>query len=146
DYRAPAPFDVKNLIVTSLIPGNWQRSQTLTLSHTYTLNAGMVNSLHATFSRRRNNRGGDPKLINATDLGINIFVAVPNDFRMQMTNNGFGIGCGTCSPGFFNINTFQFADDFDLIRGRHELAFGVDLIRSQQNSFAGFLQNGNFTF
>ena len=146
DYRAPAPFDVKNLIVTSQIPGNWQRAQTATLGHTYTFNASMVNSFHATFSRRRNNRGGDPGFINAKDLGINMFVAVPNDLRIQMTNNGFGIGCGTCSPGHFNINTFQFADDIDFIRGRHQMAFGVDIIRSQQNSFAGYLQNGNFTF
>jgi hypothetical protein len=65
---------------------------------------------------------------------------------IQMTGNGFNVGCGTCSPGFFNINTFQVADDLDVIRGKHQLAFGVNIIRTQQNSFAGYLQNGNFYF
>ena len=146
DYRAPAPFDEKNLIVTSQVPGNWQRAQTVTIGETFTIDANRVNSLHATFSRRRNNRGGDRGMINPTMLGIKMFVAVPNDIRIQMTNNGFGIGCGTCSPGHFNINTYQFADDLDIIHGRHQMAFGIDVIRSQQNSFAGYLQNGNFTF
>ena len=31
-------------------------------------------------------------------------------------------------------------------RGKHQLAFGVNMIRTQQNSFAGYLQNGNFYF
>ena len=146
NYKAPAPFDDKNLIVTSQVPGNWQRAQTVTLSDTFTIDANRVNSLHATFSRRRNDRGGDPNMINPTMLGISMFVAVPNDMRIQMTNNGFGIGCGTCSPGHFNINTYQLADDLDIIHGRHQIALGVDLIRSHQNSFAGYLQNGNFTF
>src|SRR5262249_36658895 len=120
--------------------------QTVTLGDTYTISPNVVNSFHATFSRRRNNRSGDPNQINASMLGVNMFVATQNDIRIQMNNNGFNVGCGTCSPGHFNVNTFQFADDIDIIHGKHQLAFGVDVIRTQQNTAAGYLFNGNFNF
>src|SRR6185295_4413036 len=58
----------------------------------------------------------------------------------------FNVGCGTCSPGHFNVNSFQFADDLDIIRGRHQIAMGVNVIRSQNNTLSGYLQNGSFTF
>src|SRR5262249_1600042 len=135
-----------DLILTSSNPGNWQRSQTITLGDNYTLSPNIVNSFHATFTRRRNNRAPDPNQINATTLGINMLVAVPDDIRIQMANNGFTDGCGTCSPGWFNVNTWQFADDVDVLRGRHQIAFGIDMIRTGQNTFAGYLQNGNFNF
>lgn len=116
------------------------------MGDTYTISPNTVNAFHATFSRRRNNRAGDPGQINATKLGINMYVVVPNDIRIQMANNGFGVGCGTCSPGHFNVNTWQFADDIDVVRGRHQMAFGVDMIRTGQNTAAGYLFNGYFNF
>jgi hypothetical protein len=146
DYRLPAPFDPKNVILTSANPGNWQRAQTITLGDTYTISPNIVNTFHATFTRRRNNRAPDPSQINAQTLGIRMFTYVPNDIRIQMANNGFGVGCGTCAPGFFNVNTWQFANDIDIVHGRHQMAFGVDLIRTGQNTFTGYLQNGNFNF
>ena len=75
-----------------------------------------------------------------------MFNPAPNDIRDGEISNYFNIGCGTCSPGHFNTNTFQFADDVSLIRGRHQIVFGVDLIRSQNNDTGGYLQNGDFQF
>src|SRR5262249_17191917 len=46
----------------------------------------------------------------------------------------------------FNVNTFQFADDVDLIRGRHHLTFGANVVRTQNNLISGFNENGTFTF
>ena len=79
---------------------------------------------------------------------MNIFTNVPNDLRLTVGSgaSGFAIGCGTCSPGHFNVNTFQEADDIDIIRGKHQMAFGVDVIRTQNNLLSGYIQNGNFTF
>ena len=144
DYRAPAPWDPKNLLVTTL-PGNWERAQTLTLGDIYTLSPTTVNSFHATATRRRDNRAPSADQINAANLGVNMSVVASNDIRVQVAN-AFNVGCGTCSPGHFNVNTFQFADDLDIMRGRHQLAFGVDVIRTQDNTIAGYLQNGNFNF
>src|SRR5205823_7709211 len=57
DYGAQTFFDGKNALTTGPNPGNQQRSQTMTLGDTYTLSPTTVNSFHATFDRRRDNRG-----------------------------------------------------------------------------------------
>jgi hypothetical protein len=59
---------------------------------------------------------------------------------------GFSTFCGTCAPGHFNVNSFQVADDVDVIRGRHQMAFGFNLIRVQNNTISGFDENGSITF
>lgn len=144
DYRNPAVWDPSNILVTTS-PGNLQRAQSFTLGDTYSFGPATLNSFHATFTRRRDDRGPNPQNINVTTLGVNLAVAVPDDMRIGVAN-AFNVGCGTCSPGHFNVNTFQFADDVDVIRGRHSISFGVDFIRTQNNTLSGYLQNGNFNF
>ena len=142
--QQPRALHPANALITTAA-GNEERAQTLTLGDTYTVSPTLVNSFHATFSRRRDNRGPASDFINAQTIGINEFVYVPNDLRVAISNS-FSVGCGTCSPGHFNVNTYQVADDMDYIRGNHHIAFGVNLVRTQLNSLAGYLQNGNFSF
>ncbi|HXF25782.1 MAG TPA: TonB-dependent receptor, partial [Bryobacteraceae bacterium] len=144
DYSLPANWDAANILVT-VNPGNVERAQGFTLGDTYTFNPATINAFHATFTRRRDDRGPNAQDISVKDLGVDMAVAVPNDMRIS-TSSSFNVGCGTCAPGFFNVNTFQFADDIDFIRGRHHMAFGVDFIRTQDNTLTGYLQNGNIAF
>ena len=53
----------------------------MTLGDTYTLSPTTVNSFHATFDRRRDNRGSAANLFSPTDLGVNMFVNQPNLLR-----------------------------------------------------------------
>ena len=55
DYLQLPIFDGNNALTTATA-GNWDRSQTMTIGDTYTVSATMVNSFHATFDRRRDNR------------------------------------------------------------------------------------------
>jgi hypothetical protein len=144
DFRAPAPFNINNLVVTQN-PGNLERAQSFTLGDTYSFRPTLINSFHITLNRRRDNRGTDPRDINPTTLGSNMFVQIPN-FLLLNLSAYFMVGCGTCTPGYFNVNTLQEADDVDWIRGNHHFAFGVDVIRSQNNTLAGYDENGTFTF
>src|SRR5690349_10091854 len=144
DFRAPAPFDAHNLLLTAT-PGNLERAQSFTLGDNYAFTSTLMNSFHFTFSRRRDNRGVDPQDINPTTLGSNMFVAIPN-FLLLSVSSYFNIGCGTCAPGFFNVNTWTGADDVDWIRGRHHFAFGALAIRTQNNTLTGFDENGTFSF
>ena len=144
DYTNPAHWDPANALITTAA-GNLERAQTITLGDTYTLSATLVNSFHATFNRRRDNRGPAADFINAQTIGVNAAVYVPNDLRV-VVSNAFSVGCGTCSPGHFNVNNYQFAEDLDYIRGKHRFAFGVDVVRSQLNVLAGYLQNGSYSF
>ena len=147
DYRNPAVWNPQNILVTGQA-GNLERAQSVTLGDTYTFGPTTVNSVHATFTRRRDNRGTNPQDINANTIGINVFTNVPNDLRVSVGSGagGFTAGCGTCSPGHFNENTYQFADDLDIVRGVHQFSFGAEFIRTQGNVLSGYLQNGWFNF
>lgn len=145
DYRSPAPFNANNLILTQF-QGNKERAQTLTIGHTYTFTPTFINSFHGTISRRRDNRSVDPRDINPTTLGVNMYATIPDFLLISSISGYFAVGCGTCAPGFFNVNTGQVADDIDWIRGKHHIAFGVDYIHTQNNTLTGYDENGTFAF
>jgi len=143
NYRNPSVFDGKDLL-TAAVAGNWERAQTLTLGDTYSFNGATLNSLHATATRRRNDRGALPNAINPQTLGINVPSPVPNYLNVGVTGY-FGVLCGTCADAKFNVNSLHLADDVDLIRGKHRIAFGVDYIRDQFNSINVSVSNGAFS-
>ena len=143
-YSNPPVYDGKNLLTTTQ-PGNLERAQSVTISDNYSFGPSTLNAFHATFTRRRDNRGPATNQIGPNDIGINIFQKVPN-FLLVTVSNAFSVGCGTCAPGHFNVNSYQLADDVDLIRGRHQIAFGFNFVRTQNNLISGFNENGTYTF
>jgi hypothetical protein len=143
-YQNPPVFDGKNILTTTQ-PGNYERAQSVTIGDNYTFGPSTLNAFHFTFNRRRDNRGPTDTPVNPTLLGVNMYSAVPNFLLLSVTG-GFSTFCGTCAPGHFNVNAFQVADDVDVIRGRHQMAFGFNLVRVQNNTISGFQENGNFAF
>ncbi len=144
NYKAPAFYSPTNLLLTTTA-GNDERVMNFTLGETFIITPKMVNTFHGGYARRRDNRGPTAGGINANAVGVNMYTYVPADFRLTITN-GFSIGCGTCSPGYFNTYTEDFSDDIDYLRGKHQIAFGGEFLRTAQNSNAGYLQNGSFSF
>jgi hypothetical protein len=143
-YVAP-PFFGGNLLLTTA-PGNNELAQSATISDNYAFTPTTLNSFHLSFNRIRNNRGPTDTPISWTSLGSPIYSAVPNFLLISSMSGGFTTFCGTCAPGHFNLTSYQLADDVDLIRGRHSMAFGVNLIRIQNNTISGFDENGAPTF
>jgi hypothetical protein len=144
NYKQPAFYQPNNLLLTTTA-GNDERVMHYTLGETFVISPKLVNTFHGTYARRRDNRGPTAGGINATAVGVNFNPYVAADFRLSVSN-GFNIGCGTCSPGFFNTNTEDFSDDVDYLRGKHQIAGGVEFIRTGDNTNAGYLQNGSFSF
>lgn len=143
-YTNPPTFNGSNVLTTTQA-GNLELTQSLTVGDNYSFTTNTLNSFHATFNRIRDNRGPTDTPINPTLLGVNMYSAVPNFLLMSITG-GFSTFCGTCAPGHFNVNSFQVADDVNLVRGPHQIAFGFNLIRVQNNTISGFDENGSFTF
>ncbi len=143
-FQNPPTYDGKNLLTTTQA-GNLELAQSATIGDTYIFGPGTVNSFHATFNRRRDNRGPTDIPINPTLLGVNMYSAVPNFLLISVTG-GFSTFCGTCAPGHFNVTEYQLADDVDVIRGRHEFSFGANVEQVENNTVSGFNENGNFTF
>ena len=49
------------------------------------------------------------------------------DTYMQITvTNYFNVACGTCAPGYFDVNNYQLSDDYSMTKGKHQIGFGVD--------------------
>jgi hypothetical protein len=148
DYLALSVFDGHNAL-TSGTAGNKDRSETMTIGDTYSLSPTAVNALHMTFDRRRDNRGVAPNMFNPVSVGVNMYNAIPDYTQLSVSSysgSGFNVGCGTCAPGDFDINTYQLADDFTLIRGKHQIMFGFDGRKDQFNSVNNQQANGQFTF
>jgi hypothetical protein len=149
DFTALSLFDGRNALTTGT-PGNQDRSQTMTIGDTYAFAGGTkTNSFHATFDRRRDNRAAALNLFSPKDLGVNMFINIPNYTQLTVSNysgGGFNVGCGTCALANFDINTYQVADDFTWAKGRHQFAFGFDGRKDQFNSYNNQQSNGQFTF
>ena len=145
DYTAQAFFDGKNALTTSPNPGNRDRAQTATVGDTYSLSSDKVNAFHATFDRRADNRGSASNLFSPNDIGVNMFDNIPNYIQLTI-GNYFNVACGTCAPGYFNVNTYQVSDDFTWIKGKHQFGFGFDGRKQQFNSLNNQQSNAQITF
>jgi hypothetical protein len=144
DYRNPAVYDPADALVTQRA-GNLERSQSFTFGDSYSFTPRIVNSLHVTAARLRNNRGPAPDAYNAVSLGAKMYNYDSAGMQLSVSN-AFTTNCGTCAPAVFNRNTFQEADDVDMLLGKHQLAFGVNIIRAQQNLNGHYNSNGLFQF
>jgi len=146
DYTLKAFFDPHDILVTS-VTGNVERATTFVLGDTYTLSPSTVNSFHATLGRRSNNRGPNANGVNMATLGAsNLYQGTQNFLQVAVNNGGFAVGCGTCALGRFPVTSFQYADDVDILRGKHQIAFGVDFIRTREIQENHYNDNGVFSF
>ena len=50
------------------------------------------------------------------------------------------------SAATFNVNTFSFADDVNWVRGKHQVGFGGEFVRTQFNENNVYQGNGQFSF
>jgi len=145
-YTLAAFFDPHDILVTSTT-GNVERAQTFVISDTYTFSPTVVNALHFTIGRRTDDRGTNPNGVNATKLGVaNMYQGTDNFLQLAVNNGGFAIGCGTCALGKFPVTSFQLADDVDMLRGKHQIAFGADLFRTRDGQDNHYQDNGVFNF
>jgi hypothetical protein len=142
-YTSPAFFSPTNVLITTQ-PGNIERAQSLTLGETYIINSHFVNSFHATGSRRRDDRGAASQGIGPSTIGIDSYAPLDNFLELTVTNK-FSTYCGTCAQAAFNVNTFSFTDDVNMLLGKHQLAFGGEYVRSQLNINNLYESNGTFT-
>jgi len=152
NFTAQAFFDGKNALTTGPTPGNKDNTIAVTFGDTYLFSPTMVNSFHATFNRRADNRGSAPNLFGPQALGMKntnggpIADNMPDNYIQITVGNYFNVACGTCAPGYFNINNYQLSDDVSKIVGNHQIAFGFDGRKDQFNSLNNQQSNGQWTF
>jgi hypothetical protein len=144
DYASPAQFSTSNILL-SQERGVRDRSQSAVVGDTYTISPTIVNSAHVGYTRLAVTRGPATNLINFDNVGVNIYQPEPNFLNVNV-NGYFNIGCGTCSPSYLRQNNFQFADDIDIILGRHHISVGGEWVHYRFDLQLGSLANSSFTF
>ena len=146
NYTGQAFFDGKNALTTGPNPGNKDETNTITLGDNFTFNPTTINSFHVTFDRRADNRGSAPNLFGPKELGMNLNENMQDNYIQITVGNYFNVACGTCAPGYFNVNNFQMSDDFQKTLGKHQISVGFDGRKEQFNSLNNQQSNGQFTF
>ncbi len=108
-------------------------AQSITLGDTYVLSATTVNSFRA-YLNRVGARTPGATYFGPADVGINAFDYVPKYLTVSVQ------GAFTLEGGNFTANsvdtvtTFGINDDVNMIRGSHQISFGVNAMRSLLNA------------
>src|ERR1700722_13239072 len=143
DYENP-PGSVPGDVLTTQRSGLSYRDQNITLGDTYVFSPGTINSIHVTGMRNRTTRTPAPGAGVGTDYGINEYNPVPNQFQMTVSGD-FAVANGG-ALAIFDPSNVWLADDVDLIRGSHQIAFGGTTFYNQFNSYNNQFSNGQWTF
>ena len=142
-YDNPATYDGKNVLTLSRT-GQTNEAHSMVFGHTLVRSA-FVNALRVTYNKTINDRPL-PEYFTATDLGSKVYSPLPGYVGVNVTGNGFAVGSGGTNPGYFNSDGFQIADDVDIVKGNHQLAFGGNWIRTKIETQNNRPTNGAFTF
>ncbi len=139
------PVYYTNNILTTTRSGIEQRSQSLTLGDQFSISPIVVNAFHATYARLISDRAVSQQMPNPVSLGVNMFNFYPHFVDLSVSSK-FAVGGGSNAPAVFARNQFQYADDLDIVRGRHHLTFGAEMIAMQMDETNISLGNGEWTF
>ena len=140
----PAIYNNNNLLLTTR-PGVDDAVQSLVIGDSYSLTSAAINAFHFTWTREHINRGAASGLPTLKDIGLNVADS-PSNFPQISINGFFSTFCGICSHAHVYSGSRQLADDFDLIKGRHQFAFGGEWIRRTTNYQTSTQQDASFGF
>jgi len=123
--------------------GSNDLATSLTLGHTWLLSSTKVNSLRLSANRVSLDHRQDT-YFDANNLGINAFTYVPNAMVLMITGGPtIGNGTGLNKRAYYTYLSGN--DDFNLIHGSHQFAFGVSEMHSLVTSISNFASAGRYT-
>ncbi|MBV9743761.1 MAG: TonB-dependent receptor, partial [Acidobacteriia bacterium] len=139
----PSSFTGTELSVQNA--GTNDEVNSVVLGDTYILSPSALNTFHATVDRVGITKFQVP-ILDPSDIGVqNIYQPLPHFSNINITGDFVSAG-GFATPGLVNTTTYQFSDDFSLIRNTHQMQFGVNYIRPMQATTFCVYCNGLFTF
>src|SRR5262249_54437279 len=142
-YDNPVTYDPNNVLTANKTGVNDQ-SQSFVLGDIYTFSPSVIGSFHATVNRTHGYRVV-PQYFTPSDLGVNMHNLLPGFMGISIAS-GFTLGTGATNPGYFNSLAYQLSEDINVVRGSHQIAFGVNYIRAIMNTLNNRPTNGQFTF
>ncbi len=139
----PTPYDgVNPLTMTS--SGADDLVNSAVFGHTWVISPTMINAFRATFDRSAVTKTQTPTF-DGPSLGIKMHTLVPGHIVLSVTG-GPSSAAITSYPAFDPTTTFQLANDFTIIKGKHQFAFGGSWIRQVQYVFGPLNGDGVISF
>ena len=143
-YNQPSDFDPNNLL--SLANAELRfRVHSIVVGDTYLIGNGTVSNFRATAYRTKIPKSS-PQYFDPNDVGVNMYVDVKKFMRFSMTGGGFNIAGTGATPSTYNTTGFQFAEDMSMIRGAHQIGYGISWIHGELNGVSQLNATGPFTF
>ncbi|MBI2150506.1 MAG: TonB-dependent receptor [Acidobacteria bacterium] len=139
----PNTFEPNNLLNTAAA-GFDNLAQSYAFGDTYLFGPNTINSLRLAVNRTAIHRLG-PEFFEPKDAGINAFSSVPG-LTILSVNGGFNIGSGVQSEARFRTTTYSVSDDVSLVRGAHQMAFGINWSHWRSLSGANVRSSPNLSF
>ncbi len=141
----PSPYSLsQNLLATSAAGFN-DFDQSLTLGDTYFITGSFTNNFRATMDRTAIARIA-PSFFGPQSAGINIYSYLPTFTSISLPDPYFSIGSPLAGPATYRTTALQASDDFGIVHGNHQLAFGANLMRWKSNTYANALDMGQLSF
>jgi hypothetical protein len=132
-------------LLTTTRSGLEERTQSVVVGDQFSITPRMVNSLHLTYARLAINRGPSPEMPSPVGLGVNMYNSYAHFTDLSVTNH-FTVGGGSNAPAYYMRDQYHLSDDFDMVRGRHHLSYGVELLQYRMLTRNVSLSNGEFSF
>jgi hypothetical protein len=117
-------------------------NQAASVSDTYTISPNLFNSMIFSYSQTDGTVTSSAPL-GMADIGSLAAQSTPPGIFVTVTGY-FSISTG--EPGTFKRKTFHFSDSAHWVRGKHEIAFGGDIMDNWTDLENTFLQNPRYQF
>ncbi|MGE3841216.1 MAG: carboxypeptidase regulatory-like domain-containing protein [Vicinamibacterales bacterium] len=115
-----------------------------TVGETTVFNASVVNMLRIAVNKAKVDNY-QTSFFSPADLGIKMYSYLPGYMSMNVTG-GFTFYTGNNTKALFFNDTYQLADDLSIVRGDHQLAFGVNAQFWKGDYTSTSRANGNWIF
>ncbi len=148
-FDNPYPTGTGGASVPGFDAASQGRAQLLSMQHTLTFGASMLNEAHASYMRNANSvgqpRGGvGPTLAEQGFSGI-VPLQPSTEGIENIAFNDFTIGVDTTAL-VQTENIYELSDDFSRVEGKHGLKFGGEMHTNQINTNPDVVFNGGFSF
>ena len=142
----PAPWEGPgdNILKTSTA-GTDDQLHAAVLGHTQVVRASVVNAVRVTYNSTDSRRGQPPGFFSPADVGVKMYSYPPGDQFPLTVTDAFNINAGGATLRTSSHKTYAVSDDVTLVKGRHQLGFGVNVRRWKFDTLSTSRTGGSWT-
>ena len=142
----PAPWTgPDDNILKTTEAGTTDQLHAMVLGHTQVVSASVVNAVRVTYNSTNSRRGQNPGFFSPADAGVKMYSYPPGDQFPPTASDSFSINSGGATLRRSTHETYAFADDLTLVRGRHQLGFGANVRRWKFDTVSTSRTGGTWT-